>query len=117
MSILSTGRSEWEPPTPTGKAARPAGPPDLNVALVVRPQVAWKMLDCGVTHGYALIARGEIETFLDGRARKITVASIHRYIARRLALANKTTNPQPPVGEKPRRGRGRPRKVIAGGTK
>ncbi len=52
--------------------------------LLVKPKTAWKMLACGNTRGYELIAAGELESFLDGRSRKITVASIHRYIERRL---------------------------------
>lgn len=55
--------------------------------LVVRPRVAWQMLDCGNTRGYQLIAAGELETFLDGSARKITVESIRNLIARRLEAA------------------------------
>ena len=53
--------------------------------LVVKPKVAWRMLDCGNTRGYQLIAAGELESYRDGRSRKITVASIKRYIERRLA--------------------------------
>jgi excisionase family DNA binding protein len=53
--------------------------------LVVRPRVAWRLLDCGNAYGYRLIAAGELESYRDGRARKITVDSIHRYIKRRLA--------------------------------
>jgi len=53
--------------------------------LVVKPRVAWKMLACSNTHGYELLASGELESYLDGRSRKITVDSIHRLIARRLA--------------------------------
>ena len=53
--------------------------------LVVRPKRAWQMLDCGNTRGYELVKAGELESFLDGRSRKITVESIHRYIARKLA--------------------------------
>jgi hypothetical protein len=52
--------------------------------LVVRPRTAWKMLGCGNTRGYELLAAGELDSFSDGRSRKITVASIHRYIERRL---------------------------------
>jgi hypothetical protein len=53
--------------------------------LLVRPRIAWMMLGCGNTRGYELLAAGELECFLDGGARKITVASIHRYIQRHLA--------------------------------
>jgi hypothetical protein len=45
------------------------------------------MLSCGRTHLHALIAAKQLDTFLDGGARKITVASIHRYVERQLATA------------------------------
>ena len=61
------------------------------------------MLGIGITHLYQLIAAGELDTYLDGRARKITVASIHRRIARLLAASGHTLDPPP-------RRRGRPRK-------
>ena len=68
MSICSTGLDSFEP-------------------LVVKPKVAWKMLDCGNTRGYELLAAGELESYKEGRSRKITVASIKALIARRLAGA------------------------------
>jgi hypothetical protein len=52
--------------------------------LVVSPRRARHMLDCGNTRLYELLAAGELDSFLDGRSRKITVDSIHRYICRRL---------------------------------
>jgi excisionase family DNA binding protein len=55
--------------------------------LLVRPKRACHLLDCGITHLYELIAKGEITSLLDGRSRKITVDSIHRYIAKQLATA------------------------------
>jgi excisionase family DNA binding protein len=58
--------------------------------LVVKPREAWVMLGCGNTWGYELLAAGELESYLDGRSRKITVASIHAYIARRLAAKGAT---------------------------
>ena len=85
MSIYSTGPGEAVP-------------------LVVKPKVAWQMLACSNTHGYELLATGELESFRDGRSRKITVESIHRHIARRLAAEREATAPQT------RRRRGRPRK-------
>ena len=54
-------------------------------ALVVKPKVAWKMLACSNTRGYELLAAGELDSYLEGRSRKITVDSILRYVARRLA--------------------------------
>jgi hypothetical protein len=56
--------------------------------LVVKPREAWQMLGCGNTRGYELLAAGELESFLDGRSRKITVASIRAYVARKLAAAD-----------------------------
>jgi hypothetical protein len=85
--------------------------PDITDAAVepvlVRPRDAWRMLGCGNTRGYALLNAGELVSFLDGRARKITVESIHGYITRKLA-AERSTKPAP----QPRR-RGRPPKASA----
>ena len=53
--------------------------------LVVKPKAAWKMLACGNTRGYELLAAGELESYKEGRSRKITVASIKALVARRLA--------------------------------
>jgi hypothetical protein len=55
--------------------------------LLVSPRDAWRMLGCGNTHGYELINAGELVSFLDGRSRKITVESIHQYIARKVVAA------------------------------
>jgi hypothetical protein len=76
--------------------------------LIVKPKIAWKMLACSNTRGYELLNSGELESFLDGRSRKITVESIRRYITRRLAPTNNgvSTNTQP-------RRRGRPRKQAS----
>ena len=75
--------------------------------LVVKPKLAWKMLACSNTRGYELLAAGELDSYLDGRSRKITVASIHRYIARGLASTEVVcSEPQP-------RRRGRVRKTGA----
>jgi hypothetical protein len=71
--------------------------------LVVSPRRARYMLDIGNTRLYELLNRNELDSFLDGRNRKITVESIHRLIERRLALA-RGTNVSP-------RRRGRPPKT------
>ena len=60
------------------------GPERRITPLLVKPKVAWKMLSCGNTRGYELLAAGELESFKDGSSRKITVELIHRYIARHL---------------------------------
>jgi hypothetical protein len=91
MSIHSTGLSDWEGP------------------LVVKPRTAWKMLSCSNTRGYELLAAGDLDSFRDGRSRKVTVESIRRYIAQRLASSQGTTAQSQP----PRRKHGRPRKIPA----
>jgi excisionase family DNA binding protein len=53
--------------------------------LVVSPAGACAMLDVGTTRLYELIAAGELETYRDGKARKITVRSIQTRIDRKLA--------------------------------
>jgi excisionase family DNA binding protein len=53
-------------------------------ALVVRPKTACQMLAIGVTRLYELVAAGELESFKDGAARKITTRSIRGYVERQL---------------------------------
>jgi hypothetical protein len=65
MSIHSTGLGDGEP-------------------LVVRPKVACQMLAIGITRLYELISSGQLETFKDGTARKITTRSIRSYVERQL---------------------------------
>ena len=82
--------------------------------LAVSPRRAWHMLGCGNTHGYALLAAGKLESYLDGRSRRITMRSIHRYIAERLAETNGATV-SAPIASRPHP-RGRPRKARAEGA-
>src|SRR5215471_1278742 len=77
--------------------------------LAVRPKTAWRMLGCGNSHGYGLLARGELDSYTDGSARKITVASIKSYIERRLGKAGKIRKSP----AKPFKDRKRPRKNTA----
>jgi hypothetical protein len=65
--------------------------------LVVSPAKAMSMLDCGRTRLYQLLARGEIESYRDGKSRKILVASILARVARLLAAATSAdTKPTQP---------------------
>ena len=57
-----------------------------NEPLVVSPRRARQMLDLGNTRFYQVLP--ELDSYLDGRSRKITVASIKSYIARRVAASN-----------------------------
>jgi hypothetical protein len=51
--------------------------------LIVRPKDARRLLSCSQKSLYRLL-KSDLESFLDGRSRKITVASINSYIARKL---------------------------------
>ena len=74
MSIHSTGLSDFE-------------------RLVVSPRRARHMLDCGNTRLYELLKNQQLESYLEGRSRKITVQSIRLYVARQLALReSRSTN-------------------------
>jgi hypothetical protein len=94
--------------------------------LVIRPKVAFKLLGIGNTHGYELVNAGELQSYLEGRARLITVTSVFGLIARRLAAARQlaantpapSQSPVPPHTKTPplaraKRPRGRPRKAPA----
>ena len=52
--------------------------------LVVRPNKAMRLLDCSRVYLYELINAGELETYRDGSARKITMRSIRARIERKL---------------------------------
>jgi hypothetical protein len=53
--------------------------------LVVGVARARILLDTGLDSIYDLIKAGELDSYLEGRRRKITVASIERLIRKRLA--------------------------------
>ena len=56
------------------------------------PRQAFKLIGCGVTYGYQLLAAKELESYYLGRARRVTLASIHAFIGRRLAAAREGSN-------------------------
>jgi hypothetical protein len=62
--------------------------------LVVRPKVAQRLIGCGNTRFYELLAIGELESYKDGKSRLITMASIKARVARMLAEANTRLVPQ-----------------------
>jgi hypothetical protein len=67
---------------------------DFGGRLVVRPREARRMLDCSNKRLYVLMATGELKSFKDGRARKIIVESIKKYIAYRLLASAKLKRPK-----------------------
>jgi excisionase family DNA binding protein len=56
--------------------------------LAVPPLEAARLLSLGMTKIYRLMRAGELESYRDGRARRITMRSIHNHMARRLADDN-----------------------------
>ena len=58
---------------------------EKDAPLVVSPARAKVLLDCGTTRLYQLLGAGELESYKDGKCRKIIFQSIERYIARRVA--------------------------------
>jgi excisionase family DNA binding protein len=68
--------------------------------LVVTPREACTLLGIGNTRLYHLISEKQIDSYREGRARRIPLVSIKSYIARHVAQS---------MG---RRGRGRPRKTA-----
>jgi excisionase family DNA binding protein len=56
--------------------------------LAVAPRQACVLLSIGNTRLYELLRSGELESYLEGRSRRITMQSIHRRITRLLTSAN-----------------------------
>lgn len=53
-------------------------------AIAVSPKKGAAMLDLGLTRFYELMNAGEIESYRDGKSRKILIASLRSYVNRRL---------------------------------
>jgi len=68
--------------------------------LAVAPLEACRLLSLGLSHVYLLMRRGKLENFHSGRARRITMRSIEKYMAQQLVAAKRNAP----------RGRGRPPK-------
>ena len=85
-------------------AERPAKP-RINVRpLVVGTAEAGRLGGWGKTRVFQLIAAGELESYLDGRVRRITVESIEARIHRKLEESRRT-EARPETNAGPRGGR------------
>lgn len=56
--------------------------------LAVPPREACRLLSLSMTKIYSLMRSGELNSYSDGRARRIPMQSIHIYMARHLAGAD-----------------------------
>jgi hypothetical protein len=72
------------------------------------------MLDCGNTRLYELLKTEELESYLDGRSRKILVASIHRHIAQGVSAAKAAKAERAPSRGRQRRTARKPDGEAAG---
>lgn len=72
---------------------------EVSEPIAVSPKGACRALDYGLTKIYDLINAGELEVFKDGRATRMTTASIRGYVARRLA-ETRCLDPSPASGER-----------------
>jgi len=81
--------------------------------LAVTPRQACILLNIGNTRLYELIGSGELESYREGRARRITMRSIRNRIARLLAAA---TSPDTKPALPRRRGRPTKRREGDGGA-
>jgi excisionase family DNA binding protein len=70
------------------KAAMPAA--QQSPPLAVTPREAARLLSIGLTRIYQLLAAGELESYTEGRGRRIPMRAIENRIARRLAAAGAT---------------------------
>ncbi|QDM25229.1 helix-turn-helix domain-containing protein [Tardiphaga sp. vice352] len=52
--------------------------------LAVSPKIAKRMLSCGTTRLYDLLNSGELQSYRDGKSRKVLIASLQSYVRRRL---------------------------------
>jgi excisionase family DNA binding protein len=59
---------------------------DVGVeVLAVTPRTAKRMLGCGTTRLYDLLNSGELQSYRDGKSRRIVVASLRDFVDRRIA--------------------------------
>jgi hypothetical protein len=68
---------------------QPAAKPPAPHQRITNVSGACAALDCSRNQLYELLNSAEIQSYLDGRSRKVVVASIDAYIARRVEASNK----------------------------
>ena len=78
------------------KPAAPSAASNLK-PLVTDVPGACQSLGCGHDQIYDLMHAGEIDSYLDGRARRIIVASLEAYVARRRKASKQFEHARYPV--------------------
>lgn len=102
---------------PTIEYSDTAAVRSMDAPLVLSPKHARRVLNIGTTHLYKLLKQRELQSYADGRSRKIVYASIEAYIARQLAVAG-AGDMQPHVAKAATAGRAaqRARRSVASST-
>jgi excisionase family DNA binding protein len=80
---------------------KPTSPVVDPSALVTGVHGACVMLDCGKDKIYELLKLKELDSYREGEARRITVASIRAYTARKLAAAKSFKQARYPGQKRP----------------
>ena len=60
-----------------------ANPPKIE-PIAIPPKDAFAAIGVGVTKGYELLNAKELDSFVIGRARRVTTASIRAYVERQI---------------------------------
>jgi excisionase family DNA binding protein len=84
---------------------------DADDLLLISPRETGRLLNYGRDKVYELIANGELKSFKEGTARKITVSSVHAYIKRRLREAKQETPEEQQRKRRLREGQERKRRL------
>ena len=63
---------------------------DDEGVIAVSPRRAKEMIGVGTTQLYALLGAGELTSFKIGKCRRITVKSLHAFVARQLAQSERS---------------------------
>ena len=82
----STSLPSTKTPSPRSRAQSSPAPGPVPV-IAVPPAEAARLLSCSLSRAYELMRNGELESYSDGRSRRVTMASIHKHVARRVADA------------------------------
>ena len=66
-------------------SATPPRTPPLAPPLAVPTKEASRLLSLSMSRLYELLRNGDLQSYVDGYNRRVTMASIHEYVERRLA--------------------------------
>ena len=65
-----------------------ASTPSPNTPLAITTREARRLLSLSMTQLYGLLREGKLQSYRNGRARRVTTASIYNYIEQQIAAAD-----------------------------